>query len=66
VPNGEPRERIEYIKGYYAAYIIDPLGNNVEVITWTRLLFKVLKNIPFIMTGVAGAGLAFGATYFLK
>ncbi|UPL01758.1 hypothetical protein LCI18_012692 [Fusarium solani-melongenae] len=32
ISNGEPGERIEYAKGYYAAFIIDPLGNNIEAV----------------------------------
>lgn len=30
-PNGEPGERPMYGKGYYAAFVLDPLGNNIEV-----------------------------------
>ena len=30
--NGAPGERSQYHPGYYAAYIIDPDGNNVEVV----------------------------------
>lgn len=29
--NGEPGERERYSKGYYAAFVLDPLGNNIEV-----------------------------------
>ena len=29
--NGKPGERPQYAKGYYAAFVIDPLGNNIEV-----------------------------------
>jgi hypothetical protein len=46
--------------------VVDPLGNNIEVITWTRLLFKVLKNIPTIITAVTAAGVAFGAAILWK
>lgn len=31
VANGEPGERAQYSKGYYAAFVLDPLGNNIEV-----------------------------------
>jgi catechol 2,3-dioxygenase-like lactoylglutathione lyase family enzyme len=30
--NGEPRERPRYHPGYYAAYVLDPDGNNIEVV----------------------------------
>jgi catechol 2,3-dioxygenase-like lactoylglutathione lyase family enzyme len=31
-PNGEPGERARYHPGYYAAYVLDPDGNNIEVV----------------------------------
>jgi catechol 2,3-dioxygenase-like lactoylglutathione lyase family enzyme len=31
-PNGDPGERPQYHAGYYAAYVFDPDGNNVEVV----------------------------------
>jgi hypothetical protein len=30
--NGAPGERAHYHPGYYAAYVLDPDGNNVEVV----------------------------------
>ena len=30
--NGEPGERPRYHAGYYAAYVLDPDGNNIEVV----------------------------------
>jgi catechol 2,3-dioxygenase-like lactoylglutathione lyase family enzyme len=30
--NGEPGERPKYHEGYYAAYVLDPDGNNIEVV----------------------------------
>jgi catechol 2,3-dioxygenase-like lactoylglutathione lyase family enzyme len=30
--NGEPGERRRYHSGYYAAYVLDPDGNNIEVV----------------------------------
>jgi catechol 2,3-dioxygenase-like lactoylglutathione lyase family enzyme len=30
--NGEPGERPRYHDGYYAAYVLDPNGNNIEVV----------------------------------
>ena len=34
--NGEPGERTQYHDGYYAAYIVDPDGNNIEVVNHHR------------------------------
>jgi catechol 2,3-dioxygenase-like lactoylglutathione lyase family enzyme len=31
-PNGEPGERARHHPGYYAAYVLDPDGNNIEVV----------------------------------
>jgi hypothetical protein len=31
IPNGEPGLR-NYGKGYYAAFVLDPLGNNIEAV----------------------------------
>jgi catechol 2,3-dioxygenase-like lactoylglutathione lyase family enzyme len=34
--NGAPGERPEYHAGYYAAFVLDPDGNNVEVVDHGR------------------------------
>jgi catechol 2,3-dioxygenase-like lactoylglutathione lyase family enzyme len=34
--NGEPGERPRYHNGYYAAYVLDPDGNNIEVVNHPR------------------------------
>jgi catechol 2,3-dioxygenase-like lactoylglutathione lyase family enzyme len=34
--NGEPGERPRYHAGYYAAYVLDPDGNNIEVVNHRR------------------------------
>jgi catechol 2,3-dioxygenase-like lactoylglutathione lyase family enzyme len=34
--NGLPGERARYHRGYYAAYVLDPDGNNVEVVNHNR------------------------------
>ena len=34
--NGAPGERPEYHEGYYAAFVLDPDGNNVEVVNHNR------------------------------
>jgi catechol 2,3-dioxygenase-like lactoylglutathione lyase family enzyme len=34
--NGEPGERSQYHDGYYAAFVLDPDGNNIEVVNHHR------------------------------
>jgi catechol 2,3-dioxygenase-like lactoylglutathione lyase family enzyme len=34
--NGRPGERPIYHSGYYAAYVLDPDGNNVELVNHNR------------------------------
>ncbi|MBV9683848.1 MAG: VOC family protein [Solirubrobacterales bacterium] len=34
--NGEPAERARYHPGYFAAYVLDPDGNNIEVVNHHR------------------------------
>ena len=34
--NGAPGERAGYHEGYYAAFVLDPDGNNVEVVNHNR------------------------------
>jgi catechol 2,3-dioxygenase-like lactoylglutathione lyase family enzyme len=34
--NGAPGERAQYHAGYYAAYVLDPDGHNVEVVNHNR------------------------------
>jgi catechol 2,3-dioxygenase-like lactoylglutathione lyase family enzyme len=34
--NGEPGERPQYHAGYYAAYVLDPDGNNIELVNHHR------------------------------
>ena len=34
--HGPPGERPRYHPGYYAAYVLDPDGNNIEVVNHNR------------------------------
>ncbi len=34
--NGTPGERSEYHPGYYSAYVLDPDGNNIELVNHNR------------------------------
>jgi catechol 2,3-dioxygenase-like lactoylglutathione lyase family enzyme len=36
ISNGEPGERPEYHRGYYAAFLLDPDGHNVEAVCHNR------------------------------
>jgi hypothetical protein len=49
-----------YIKGYYAAYIIDPVGNNIEVVCFNPLWMKMLNAAPYVLSVALGAGLTLG------
>jgi hypothetical protein len=65
VSNGEPGER-DYVKGYYAAFVIDPLGNNVEAVHYNPLWLQALTSVPYVVTAVAGAGIAIAASMLSK
>jgi hypothetical protein len=54
------------MKDYYAAYVIDPLGNNVEVVYFGWLLLRIFNSVSYILPAVVGAGIAMGATMLLK
>jgi hypothetical protein len=62
--NGKPGER-SYVKGYYAAFVIDPLGNNVELVHFSPWWLKALSSIPYVATAVLGAGVAVAAAKVL-
>ena len=53
--NGKPGERPQYTKGYYSAFVIDPLGNNIEAMCWDSLFMKTMIAIPTISAGFLGA-----------
>jgi hypothetical protein len=55
--NGEPGERPQYVKGYYAAFVLDPDGNNVECMYWQPLWLMALQNAPMAL-GVGAIGVA--------
>src|ERR687891_1250955 len=44
--NGEPGERPRYHEGYYAAYVLDPDGNNIEVVNHHRSLSQTSHARP--------------------
>ncbi len=54
IPNGEPGER-SYAKGYYAAFVLDPVGNNIEVVCFNPWWMKLLNAAPGVGIAVVGA-----------
>jgi predicted lactoylglutathione lyase len=36
--NGKPGLRPEYHEHYYAAYVLDPIGNNMEMVSTSTLI----------------------------
>jgi hypothetical protein len=55
IPNGEPGERPEYAQGYYAAFVLDPLGNNIEVVYFCPWWLRVMNAAPGVAMVVFGA-----------
>lgn len=55
IPNGAPGERPEYSKGYYAAFVLDPLGNNVEAVYFNPWWLQMMKAAPGVVAVVFGA-----------
>ncbi|KAF8858871.1 Glyoxalase/Bleomycin resistance protein/Dihydroxybiphenyl dioxygenase [Acephala macrosclerotiorum] len=56
--NGPPGERPQYTKGYYAAYVLDLDGNNVECVYYQPWWLSALQVAPSMVGGLAVAGLA--------
>ena len=55
--NGKPGER-DYVKGYYAAYVLDPDGNNVECVYYQPLWLSAIQWAPMVIGAVAVGGLS--------
>lgn len=55
IPNGEPGERPHYVAGYYAAFVLDPLGNNVEVMYFNPWWLRAMKAAPGVAAVLFGA-----------
>lgn len=66
IPNGEPGTRLNISKDYYAAFVLDPLGNNIEAVYYAPLWLKALKAMPWIVTGLVGGAAGVAATMFLS
>jgi len=65
ISNGKPGVR-EYSKDYYAAYVLDPLGNNIEAVYFSPLWLKALKAAPWVVTSLVGGLAGWVATLYLS
>jgi predicted lactoylglutathione lyase len=54
--NGPPGER-DYVKGYYAAFVLDPDGNNIECMYWNPWWLEMMNQAPKLL-GVGAVLLA--------
>lgn len=55
--NGKPGER-DYVKGYYAAYVKDPDGHNVECVYYQPYWLSALQAAPSVLGAILVAGAA--------
>ncbi len=62
---GKPGERPEYVEGYYAAFVLDPLGNNVVAFHFSPvwMLAKMAAKKYGVYFGAVAVGLAGLAVY---
>lgn len=56
--NGPPGERPQYTKGYYAAYVLDLDGNNIECVYYQPWWLSALQVAPSVLGAVLVAGVA--------
>jgi hypothetical protein len=49
----------------YCAYVIDPLGNNIEVLYFRPWIFTMREMTPLALSGLLGIILAVGFSYYL-
>ncbi|KAK4171435.1 Glyoxalase/Bleomycin resistance protein/Dihydroxybiphenyl dioxygenase [Triangularia setosa] len=64
VCNGAPGDR-SYAKGYYAAFVLDPLGNNIEAVHFNPVWLRAVKAAPSILMLALGVAVGhFGVGYF--
>jgi hypothetical protein len=49
--NGKPGER-SYTKGYYAAYVLDFEGNNIECVYYQPWWLSVIQLAPLTLGGI--------------
>jgi len=55
--NGPPGER-SYTKGYYAAYVLDLDGNNIECVYYQPWWLTAMPTGPMVLGALAVAGVA--------
>lgn len=56
--NGAPGERPQYAKGYYAAFVFDLDGNNIECCYYRPLWLTAVQVAPAFIGAVVVGGLA--------
>lgn len=61
--NGPPGLRPEYVSTYYAAYVIDPEGRNIELHTMMPAIFTEPKQWYTLVAGTLSV-VAVGVAYF--
>ena len=64
--NGQPGERTEYMKGYYAAYVLDPLGNNIEVVHFDVWWMKMMGPAAYVGVAALGGAIARLSAVYVK
>ena len=48
------------MKGYYAAFVVDPLGNNIEIVYFGWILLRLYSFLSFISVDSAAPQEIFG------
>jgi hypothetical protein len=54
------------MKDYYAAYVIDPLGNNVEVVYFGWILLRMKLALQWAAPALTAAGLTAAVAFITK
>jgi hypothetical protein len=54
------------MKDYYAAYIIDPLGNNVEAVYFGWILIRMKSVLQWAVPASIGASLATAVVFWFR
>ena len=56
--NGKPGLRPLYTEGYYAAFVLDPDGHNIEAVCYSPWWMYLVRYMPY-PAGVAALGVAY-------
>ncbi len=66
ISNGPPGVREAISKDYYTAFVLDPLGNNIEVVYYSSLWLKAITAAPWVITGLIGGFAGIAATAYFQ